>query len=110
MIGISDKEKTEIELIKEAIEITNQTFRNILPLITPGLYEYDIEAEISRSFTKNGHCHHAYLPIVAGGKNANALHYNQNNTQLIKGDLLLLDFGSEKAGYASDLTRTIPIS
>jgi len=104
------KDKSEIEIIKQAIEITNLTFRNILKVIKLGLFEYEIEAEITRSFIKHEHCSHAYLPIVAGGANANGLHYNQNNSILKKGDLLLLDFGAEKEGYAADLSRTVPVS
>jgi Xaa-Pro aminopeptidase len=104
------KENAEIEIIKQAINITNLTFRNVLSILKPGLFEYDIEAEITRRFTVNERCYHAYLPIVAGGANANALHYNQNNAKLKKSDLLLLDFGAEREGYASDLSRTIPVS
>jgi len=104
------KENEEIEIIKQAIETTSQTFRNILPLVKPNMYEYEIEAEITRSFIKNEHSGHAYLPIVAGGKNACALHYNLNQSVLQKGDLLLLDFGAERWGYCADLTRTIPVS
>ncbi|MBI5539614.1 MAG: aminopeptidase P N-terminal domain-containing protein [Bacteroidia bacterium] len=104
------KETTEIEIIKEAIEITGKTFCEILPLIKPGLYEYDVEAEITMRFIKSEKCPHAYLPIIASGNSSTILHYNFNNAELISGDLLLLDFGAEKSGYASDLSRTIPIS
>jgi len=104
------KENVEIEIIKEAIEITNHTFCEILPLIKPGLYENEIEAEITMRFTKNGRCPHAYLPIIASGRNSTILHYNINRSELFSGDVLLLDFGAEKAGYASDLSRTVPIS
>lgn len=104
------KEKKEIEIISEAINITHKTFIKILPKIKPGIFENDIEAEITRSFIKNEKCPHAYLPIVAGGINSTTLHYNTNRCKLLKGDLLLLDFGAEKDGYASDLSRTVPVS
>lgn len=104
------KEKVEIEIIKQAIEITAITFREVLSILKPGLFEYDIEAEITRNFIKNERCSHAYLPIIAGGKKACALHYNQNSSVLKKEELLLLDFGAEKEGYAADLSRTIPVS
>ncbi len=104
------KENTEIEIIKEAIHVTGKTFCEILPLVKPGIYEYDVEAEISMRFIKAEKCPHAYLPIIASGMNSTILHYNFNNAELINGDLLLLDFGAEKSGYASDLSRTLPIS
>jgi Xaa-Pro aminopeptidase len=104
------KENTEIEIIKEAIQVTGKTFSEILPLVNPGIYEYDVEAEITMRFIKAEKCPHAYLPIIASGINSTILHYNFNNAELINGDLLLLDFGAEKLGYASDLSRTIPVS
>ncbi len=104
------KEKEEIAMMKEAVEVTNKAFRHILTVVEPGLFEYDIEAEITGYFTKNKRSPHSYLPIVAGGNNANVLHYNNNESVLKKGDLLLLDFGAENNGYASDLSRTIPVS
>jgi Xaa-Pro aminopeptidase len=104
------KETEEIEMMKEAVRVTDQTFRHVLSVTKPGLFEYDIEAEISRVFTRNKRSPHSYLPIVASGNHANYLHYNNNDSVLKKGDLLLLDFGAECYGYASDLSRTIPVS
>jgi Xaa-Pro aminopeptidase len=104
------KEPEEIEIIKKAVKITNDAFMNILPKIGPGIGERDIEVEIDAYFKKSGAAAHAYAPIVAGGKNACVLHYTQNNATLQHNDLLLLDFGAEFHNYASDITRTIPVS
>ena len=52
----------------------------------------------------------AYTPIIASGKNANVLHYIENNQQCKAGDLILMDVGAEYANYSSDMTRTIPVS
>lgn len=104
------KEKQEIEIIKEAINVTHKTFCKILPMVKPEIFEYDIEAEITRNFIKNDKCSHSYLPIVASGINSTILHYNSNKCKLKKGNLLLFDFGAEKNGYASDLSRTVPVS
>jgi Xaa-Pro aminopeptidase len=76
----------------------------------PGLYEYDIEAELSHEFARNGMRTLAYPSIVAGGENACVLHYTENDQQLKAGDLLLIDAGAEYQNYASDITRTFPIS
>ncbi|MCX6182207.1 MAG: aminopeptidase P N-terminal domain-containing protein [Bacteroidetes bacterium] len=111
MVGLREiKSKVEIELIKEACAITEKAFRRTLSFIKPGVWEYEIEAEISHEFTVNRSNGHAYSPIIASGKNACVLHYVNNNQLCKKGDLILMDFGAEYANYASDLTRTVPVS
>jgi Xaa-Pro aminopeptidase len=76
----------------------------------PGLYEYQIEAELIHEFIQDGLRAVAYPSIVAGGKNACVLHYIENKDKLRKGDLLLIDAGVECDHYAADITRTFPIS
>ncbi|EUC56269.1 Xaa-pro aminopeptidase [Rhizoctonia solani AG-3 Rhs1AP] len=51
----------------------------------------------------------AYVPVVASGKNALAIHYTNNDCRLMEGELVLLDAGCELNGYASDITRTFPV-
>jgi len=104
------KSKAEIALINEACAITEKAFRRTLSFIKPGVWEYEIEAEVSHEFTINRANGHAYSPIIASGKNSCVLHYVNNNQQCKKGDLVLMDFGAEYANYASDLTRTVPVS
>jgi len=72
--------------------------------------EYEIEAEITYEYIKQGANGLAYDPIVASGKNACILHYIDNDMQCLDGDLLLMDFGAEYANYASDCSRTIPVN
>ncbi len=104
------KEPEEIELHQKACDITADAFERVLQCIKSGMYEYEIEAEITYEFIRKGANGHAYAPIVASGKNACVLHY-VNNDQLCKaGDLVLMDFGAEYANYAADTTRTIPVS
>ena len=104
------KSDLEIELIKQACSITKKTFERVLKFVKPGVWEYEIEAEISHEFTRNRANGHAYSPIVASGANSCILHYIDNNKQCKNKDLLLLDFGAEYANYASDLSRTIPVN
>ena len=103
------KRQVEVDLIRKACAITSKAFNRVLKTVKPGLMEYEVEAEITYEFMKNGANGHAYHPIVASGKNALCLHYSENNDRLEDGDLLLLDFGAEYANYASDLSRTIPV-
>jgi len=100
----------EIEVLQIACDITEKAFKRVLKTVKPGIWEYEVEAEIMYEFLKNRATGHAYSPIIASGNNANVLHYNQNNLECKSGDLLLLDFGAEYANYAADLTRTIPVN
>ena len=102
------KEPEEIELIKKAIEITRKAYIQVLKTTKPNKKEYEVEAEITYNFIKNGAGDHAYEPIVATGKNACSLHYIKNDDTIKTGDLVLMDFGAEYANYAADLSRTIP--
>ncbi len=106
----SVKDPIEIDLIQEACNITEKGFRRVLEFLEPGVWEYEIEAEFMHQFLRNRSKGFAYTPIVASGNNANVLHYVQNNQQCKEGDLLLLDVGAEYANYASDMSRTIPVS
>lgn len=106
----SVKNPIEIDLIQEACNITEKGFRRVLEFLEPGVWEYEIEAEFMHQFLRNRSKGFAYTPIVASGNNANVLHYVQNNQQCKEGDLLLLDVGAEYANYASDMSRTIPVS
>ena len=104
------KSDIEVDLIKQACSITEKAFRRVLGFVKPDVWEYEIEAEITHEFIRNRANGHAYTPIVASGANACCLHYINNNGQCKEGALILMDFGAEYANYASDLTRTIPVS
>lgn len=104
------KSDIEIDLIKRACKITENAFRRLLRFIRPGVWEFEIEAEIYHEFLTNRSRGPAYIPVIASGPNACILHYVQNNRQCEDGDLLLIDFGAEYANYSSDLTRTVPVN
>lgn len=106
----SIKSKWEVEAMQQACDITHKTFERVLKFVQPEVTEYEIEAEITHEFLRNRATGHAYNPIIASGKNSNILHYEKNNQVCKAGDLLLMDFGAEYAGYAADLSRTIPVS
>ncbi|WP_142784275.1 aminopeptidase P family protein [Changchengzhania lutea] len=106
----SVKNPIELDLIQQACNITEKGFRRILNFVKPGIWEYNIEAEFMHEFLNQRSKGFAYTPIVASGNNANVLHYVENNQPCKAGDLILLDVGAEYANYASDMTRTIPVS
>lgn len=106
----SVKESIELELMQKACKITEAGFRRLLGYIKPGVWEYEIEAELAHEFLRNRSKGFAYTPIVASGKNACVLHYIENNQQCKDGDVILLDVGAEYANYSSDLTRCVPVN
>ncbi len=104
------KEPEEIALMQAACNITEKGFRRVLEFTKPGVWEYEIEAELLHEFIRNRSKGFAYTPIIASGNNANVLHYIENNQQCREGDLILMDVAAEYANYSSDLTRTIPVN
>jgi len=106
----SRKTQEEVAQMKRAIAITGKAFERVCGFVKPGVKEYEIEAEITHEFLRNGSRGHAYTPIIASGYNACVLHYITNDQVCNDGDVILMDFGSEYGGYASDLTRCIPVN
>jgi Xaa-Pro aminopeptidase len=104
------KSAEEIKQIRHACDITDKAFRRILGMVRPGVWEFEIEAEIVYEFLKNRSRGSAYEPIVASGPGSCVLHYTANDRQCMDGDLVLMDFGAEYANYAADVTRTIPVN
>jgi len=104
------KSPLEIELIKAACGITAKAFRRLLGFIRPGVWEYEIEAEIVYAFMRNRSRGPVFETIVASGIDSCTLHYVKNDKQCNDGDLVLIDFGAEYANYASDVTRTLPVN
>ena len=106
----SRKTAEEVAQMKRAIAITGKAFERVCGFVKPGVKEYEIEAEITHEFVRNGSRGHAYTPIIASGYNACVLHYITNDQVCNDGDVILMDFGCEYGGYASDLTRCIPVN
>jgi Xaa-Pro aminopeptidase len=103
------KSSFELNRMREAARISAEAHRRAMQAVRPNMMEYEIEAELLHEFYRHGSQSPAYTSIVAGGSNACVLHYVANNAQLKNGDLLLVDAGCELDGYASDITRTLPV-
>jgi Xaa-Pro aminopeptidase len=104
------KSPLEVDLIKTACNITDQAFRRLLGFIEPGVWEFEIEAEICHEFLRNRSRGPAFETIIASGVDSCTLHYVKNDKQCREGDLVLMDFGAEYANYAGDVTRTVPVN
>lgn len=104
------KSATEVDIMRQASQICMQAHRQAMLACRPGLYEFQLEAEIQYHCLNKGARAFAYNTIVAGGENGCILHYSENCAQLRAADLVLIDAGCEVENYAADITRTFPVS
>ncbi|WP_036229289.1 Xaa-Pro aminopeptidase [Marinobacterium jannaschii] len=103
------KSPHEQQIMRRAGELSAQAHIRAMQACRPGLYEYQLEAEIMHSFASEGCRQPAYPSIVGGGENACVLHYTENRDLLVDGDLVLIDAGIELDYFAGDITRTFPV-
>jgi Xaa-Pro aminopeptidase len=104
------KDRSELRTMKRSADIAAQAHIRAMTHTQPGMFEYEIEAELLNEFRRQGAQAPAYNSIVAGGANACVLHYIENSAPLADQSLLLIDAGCELDGYASDITRTFPVN
>ncbi len=104
------KTPAEIAIMQQAVDITHKAFLRVCQYVKPGVYEHEVEAEITHEFIRSRATRHAYGCIIASGDRARILHYVENNQECKDGELLLMDFGAEYGNYAADLSRTIPVN
>lgn len=102
------KSPAEIDMMQKAVDISEKAHLRAMKTCRPGMYEYELEAELLYEFHKNGARFSAYNSIVGAGPNSCVLHYINNNQKINNGDLVLIDAGAEYQNYASDITRTFP--
>jgi Xaa-Pro aminopeptidase len=102
------KSDAEIAMMQKAVDITASGHKRAMKACHPGMYEYELEAEIMYEFQRQGARFPAYGTIVGAGKNTCTLHYVSNNQKIADGDLVLIDAGAEYENYAADITRTFP--
>lgn len=104
------KSDAELALLRHAAEISARAHARAMRTACPGLFEYHLQAELEHEFLWQGAKAPAYSTIVGGGANACVLHYIENDSKLIDGELVLIDAGAEFDLYAGDITRTFPVN
>jgi Xaa-Pro aminopeptidase len=104
------KTQYEVEVMQRAIDITKDAFIRVMKFIKPGVWEYQVHAEIIHEFLSQRSDGEAYGSIIASGDRARTLHYVSNNEECKDGELILMDFGAAYGGYNADLTRTVPVN
>ncbi len=104
------KSKAELKIMRKAAKISARAHCRAMTFCKPGVYEYQLQAEIEHEFAMSGARYPAYGTIVGGGDNGCILHYVENSQPLQDGDLVLIDAGCELEHYAADITRTFPVN
>ena len=104
------KSAAEVKVMRKAAQISAKAHIRAMQFCKPGIYEYQLEAELLHTFMHNGARFPAYSSIVGGGKNGCILHYVENSDVLKNGDLVLIDAGAEVECYAADISRTFPVN
>lgn len=104
------KSREEVRLIERSIQVTLEAHRESWRRIRPGAFEFQIAAGMLHRVLEEGCERLAYRPVVGSGRSGITLHYSENQGRLTRGDLVLMDVGAECAGYAADITRTLPVS
>ena len=104
------KSEEEIKMLQQAIDVTCKAHIAAIEAIEPGMAEYEVEALVNYTFRKNGADGEAFPSIIASGENGGIMHYTDNASLLIPGDLVIMDIGAQYEGYAADITRTVPVS
>lgn len=103
------KSETEIQRIKEAIELTEAGLRWVLQKIRPGRSEREVALDLEFWYRKEGADDVAFDLIVAGGPRTSRPHHRAGPEKLRAGDLVLLDIGARLDGYCADLTRVVAL-
>lgn len=104
------KSDDEIQKIKKAIDITNEGIKSLMNNAKSKIYEYQLEAHFDFALKSRGVRDFAFKTIAASGKNATVLHYEENNSKIQDGDLILFDLGAKYKHYSSDISRTFPVN
>ena len=103
------KEPWEIELMRKAQAITDQTFSELCKIIQAGMTEKELEAELLYRLYKHGAEGPSFDPIVVSGPNTSLPHGVPGERKLDFGDFITMDFGCIYGGYCSDMTRTVAL-
>ncbi len=104
------KDADEIRLMRKSIEHTAAGHARVLEVLKPGMREYQLKDAVEEAFKRSGSRHVAYDSIVGSGPNGAILHYPKDDRAMREGELVVVDAGAEEQYYATDVTRTYPVT
>ena len=106
----SVKSVAEIQIIQEAVKITERGFCDAFRFVKSGVNEFQVQATLEHGYAMAGGRGSAFPPIVGSGINSTVLHYKENDQDLVDGDLVCIDSGAMYRSYGADISRTVPVS
>jgi Xaa-Pro aminopeptidase len=104
------KSPAELKLLRRSIDITTGSLTRAMRSAKPGMYEYELQAEVEGGFRRVGADGTSFGSIIGSGPNSTQYHYERNDRKMVAGDVLVMDVGASYHGYAADVTRTIPVN
>ncbi|QBD74597.1 M24 family metallopeptidase [Ktedonosporobacter rubrisoli] len=105
-----NKSPAELDVIRQAASISAEAYREVLKVLKPDMYEYEVQATLEYVFRKHGSARNGYASIVGSSGNATIMHYDKNDRRMAAGDLVLIDAACEYQHYSADITRTYPVN
>ncbi|QJR36240.1 aminopeptidase P family protein [Gemmatimonas groenlandica] len=103
------KSDAELALIKRATAITVGAHADAAKAVKPDGFEYEVQADLERALRRQGAERPSFSSIVGSGPNGTTLHYNANDRQMKRGEMVVVDIGASFDGYAADMTRSYPV-
>jgi Xaa-Pro aminopeptidase len=104
------KSPAEIAAIRHTTDVSMEAHRSAWKRLNPGMYEYQAAATFAASLLEAGCEGQSYEPIFGSGPNSTTLHYSANSRRMDSGEVIVIDAAAKCGGYASDITRTLPIN
>ena len=104
------KSAAELELLRKAVALTVDAQRAAIAAVRPGMNEYELQALVEYTFRRGGADRPSFATIIGSGPNATTLHYNADDRVMRDGDMVVMDIGASYAGYAADVTRSVPVN
>lgn len=103
------KSSTEIDKIREAIDVTHYGLSRLIARMRPGVTEFELDGVLEAAFKERGAQFMGFGPIVGSGMQSTVLHYRAKTKMVEEGELLLLDVGAQWDHYSADISRTFPV-
>jgi Xaa-Pro aminopeptidase len=104
------KDQGEIDLIRKATQASVAAHLAAMKAMKPAITERELSALLQYEWGKRGCERPAYAPIVGSGINSTVLHYSDDSRTAQAGEVVVIDAGGEYSLYATDITRTLPVS
>lgn len=104
------KSPMELTLLQHAIDISIEAHERAQAIAGSAQWEYEVDGEVAYTYKRRNADHWGYPSIVGCGPNATTLHYEESQSRVMPGQLMLMDVGAEYDHYTADITRTFPVN